>query len=203
MSLLICLALLAVTLLASWYNAVTCGKHWTEAKIMGGFPRVLMWCAATQSAIGFSMLLILLVGGGAQALGYLPPKAAHAAMSLWYLLVIVPAIGTGLVLTIHSWAVAWRERNWQNIGTAAWNTYASASNIYDAANGGVLDAILDVGNLLDSDDEAASVAIKLVLFVVAIAILGGVLITAALIRRHDRIAHREAALAYSRGQAFN
>lgn len=193
---LIGLAILAINLGVSWYNAVVCGRHWTETKIMGGFPRLLMWCAATQSAVGFSMLLIIIGVFGASALGHMPPKAMHAAMSLWYLAVIIPAIGTGLVVTIHSWIVAWRERSWQNVGAAAWNTYAAGSNLFNAANGGVLDAILDVSDLFDGDDAGGAIA-KLVLFLVIVSLLGGVLVTCLLIRKHDRIARRQLRYAYA------
>jgi len=193
MSGLLLVALLALNGLISWYNAKICGEHWEETKLFGGFPRVLMWCGAIQSVIGFSMIILFAEAYIAISTGHLPPKAAEAVFSLWYLLVIVPAIGTGLVITVHSWIVAWRERNIANIGTAAWNTFASASNIYQAANGGVSEAFGKVGDLFSSDDSKEAAAIKLVIAMVVISLLGGVLVTMYLIRKYARNARQVAA----------
>lgn len=191
MELILFVALLAINLLISWWNAKVCGTYWSESKALGGFPRLLMWCGAVQSAIGFSMIILLVEVILAQAFGYLPSKAAQAAFSLWYLFIIVPCIGTGIIITVHSWIVAWRERNWQNIGAAAWNTFATGHNIYSAANGGVSDAFGKVGDLFSGDDSKEAAACKLVILLVAISLVGGALITGWLIKRYDRIALRD------------
>ena len=193
MSTFIIVAVLAINLAISWYNAKVCGTYWAESKALGGFPRVLIWCGAIQSVIGFSMLILFVEVFGAAALGYLPPKAMDAAFSLWYLAVIVPCIGTGLIITIHSWAVALRERNWQSMGAAAWNTFATGHNIYSAANGGVSDALGKVGDLFSGSDSKEGAAAKLVLLLVVVSLLGGVLLTAWLIGIYDRRVRRELA----------
>ncbi len=183
MSIILTVLLLGLTGLVSWYNAKVCGSHWAEAKALGGFPRVLMWCGAIQSAIGFSMLILLVELGIGLVTGYLPAKAASAAMSLWYLAVIVPCIGTGLIITIQSWVTAYRERSWANAGIAAYNTFATGMNIYNAANGGVSEAISKVSDLFGDDDNPLG---KVVLLLVVIAIAGGAVVTSWLISRYDR-----------------
>lgn len=190
MNLILIIGLLVVNTFISWYNAKVCGEHWSESKALGGFARVLMWCGAIQSAIGFSMILLLAEMGIAIATGSLPQKAVEAAASLWYLAVIIPALGTGLIITVHSWIIAIRERSWQNMGAAAWNTFATGHNVYSAANGGVSDALSKVGDLFDGDDKDGVIA-KLVILLVAIALAGGGLLTALLIRKYDRRALAE------------
>lgn len=185
MNALFIVAILAINVIISWYNAKVCGSHWSEAKALGGFARVLMWCGAIQSVIGFSMAILFVEVFAGVAFGQLPAKAADAAISLWYLAVIVPCIGTGLIITVHSWVIAWRERSWQNIGGAAWNTFATGHNIYSAANGGVSSAIEKVGDLFSGDSKEGAAA-KLVIAIVVLALLGGALLTAVLIGKYDR-----------------
>lgn len=99
---LILFAIIALNLLISWYNAKICGTYWAESKAIGGFPRLLMWCGAIQSAIGFSIALVVVEVLGAASLGYLSPKAVDAAMSLWYLGAILPCIELVIALVLLS-----------------------------------------------------------------------------------------------------
>jgi len=186
--------IVVINLAISWYNAKVCGGCWAETKALGGFPRLLAWCGAVQSAVGFSMVLM---GAGlvtAHAFAIVPAKVINGAVSLWYLAVIIPVIGTGIIITIESLVTAWRERNLVNIGRAAWNTYASVSNIHDAAGGAVSSSLDSVSEMFDSDDSASTVAAKLALVMVGIALLGGAMLTYWLIRhyaRHARFSNLE------------
>lgn len=58
---LILIGLLIINLGISFWNAKVCGQSWVEAKAVGGFIRVLIWCGAIQAAIGFSMVLIVII----------------------------------------------------------------------------------------------------------------------------------------------
>lgn len=183
MELLLILGIVALNLLISWFNCRSAGSIWYEAKQAGGFMRVLVWCAAIQSAVGFSSVLILVMGFTAFATGHLPQQYLEATISLWYLLIIVPALGSGLIITIHSLLEAWRERNMANIGVAAWNTFAMAHNIYSATSA-IPDSLGKVGELFKGDKDQKTVA--LVLLIVIVAIAGGALLTAVLIRHYAR-----------------
>lgn len=183
MTSLIIVGLLALNLVISWWNCRVVGSMWYESKFAGGFMRVLAWCGAVQAAVGFSSVIMLVLVFTGYATGHLPKQYAEAAGSLWYLLVIFPAIGTGLIITVHSLIQAWRERSMANIGTAAWNTFASAHNLYSAASN-VPDAFSKVGDLFKGDKDDQKVA--LVLLIVAVAIGGGILITWLLISRYAR-----------------
>ena len=83
-----------------------------------GLNRVLVWCAAIQSSVGFSQILIVVLGFAAYAGGYLDKQYFSAAVSLWYLLIIIPALGSGLIITIHSLVQAWRERSIASMGAS-------------------------------------------------------------------------------------
>lgn len=166
----------------SWLNCWAVGGIWAESKALGGFPRVLAWCGAIQAVIGFSSVIGVLLGAVAFHMGYLPAKAASHAAALWYLLVIVPAIGTGLIITVHSWIVAFRERSIASMGTAAYNTFAQAHNMYGAFDG-IGEAWRAVHELFTGDEDEPSVTLLVVALVLG-ALLGGVVLTVLLIRRY-------------------
>lgn len=185
MELLFIVGLLALNAFISWWNCKVVGGIWIESKKAGGFMRVLAWCGAVQATVGFSSVLIFGLAFGAYAFGYLPKEYANAAISLWYLLIIIPAIGTGLVITVHSLITAWRERNIANMGVAAWNTFASGMNIYNAASG-IPNAWEAVSSVLggDSKDDKDGSKAALLILIVVVAIAGGILITMSLIRHY-------------------
>ena len=127
--------MLVVNFAIAWLNCWSCGRSWAESKALGGWVRLLTWCGAVQAAVGFSSVAGALIGAVAMHLGYLPPLAAAQAMDLWYLLIIVPVLGSGLILMIESWIHVCRERTLSNMTEAAWNTYAQIHNTYGALQG--------------------------------------------------------------------
>lgn len=183
MELLLIVGLLALNGVISWWNCKVSGGIWIEARKVGGFMRVLAWCGAIQAAIGFSSVLIFGMGFGAYAFGYLPKEYASAAFSLWYLLIIFPALGTGLIITVHSLITAWRERSMANMGIAAWNTFAQGMNMYQALNS-IPSAWGEVSALFGGKDSRDDNKAALVILIVVVAIAGGILITSTLIRHY-------------------
>jgi len=176
--------LLLLNLAISWLNCWSVGRMWHEARALGGFPRLLAWSGAIQAAIGFSSVIGFALGFIAHTFGYLPPQAAKAAASLWYLLIIVPALGTGLIITVHSWIVAFRERSLLNMGAAAYNTFAQLHNMYSAIDG-IGDAWKVVGELFEGDsDDAKTKVILAAVVLVVLALLGGVLLAYTLVRKY-------------------
>lgn len=171
--------ILVLNLGISYWNARVCGKAWAEANALGGFGMLVVWSAAIQSAIGFSMVYVCGLAGLAYALNYLTTESINGLFSLWYIAIIVPALGTGLVLTVHSWIVAYQRRDFASIGVAAYNTIAQAHNMYSAVDG-VGTAFGKVGDLLKGDNKQAG----LVILLVVLAIGGGIMTTYALIRKY-------------------
>ncbi|RKP44750.1 hypothetical protein [Pararobbsia silviterrae] len=173
--------LLALNFGISWLNCWVVGGIWAESRALGGFSRVLAWCGATQAAIGFSSVIGFVLGYVLFASGHMPPKVAHGAAALWYLLVIIPALGTGLIITIESWIIAFRTRSILDMGSATYNTFSMAYNVYQAADGGIFDALGDVGDLFD-DNDAWPIMLAVVL--VAVALAGGIWLTYVLIGKY-------------------
>lgn len=176
--------MLLLNLGISWLNCWAVGGMWAETKATGGFPRLLAWCGAVQAAVGFSSVLLYGLGYVLHATGYMPDSAFKAAMQLWYVLVVVPAIGTGLFILIESWIIAFRTRSILDMASAAYNTFAMAHNIYGATKN-MGSALSGVGDFFstDGDGEGGGVVL-LVVALVAASLLGGVILTAVLIRRY-------------------
>lgn len=187
MEMLFVMGLLALNGFISWWNCKVVGSIWIESKKLGGFMRVLAWCGAIQSAVGFSSILIVFLAFGAYIGGYLDKAHFEGAMSLWYLLVIFPALGSGLIITFHSLVTAWRTRKIGDIGVAAWNTFAQGYNMYSAVKDvpqawGVLGDIFSSKSSSDKDSKGTA----LMLMIVVLAVAGGVIITAALIGHYAK-----------------
>lgn len=182
MELLLIVGLLVLNAGISWWNAKVCGQAWAETKALGGFMRLVVWSGAIQSAIGFSMVYVFVIGGLGAWTGYIPAKAFVAMTQLWYIAVIVPALGTGIIITVHSWIVAYRERDLTSMGMAAWNTFSTGYNIYNASSG-IGDAVSKLGDFFGSEEDDALK--RLVIMVVVFALLAGVLTTATLIKKYE------------------
>lgn len=180
----ILILMLALNFGISWVNCWSVGRVWQESKALGGWIRALTWCGAIQAAIGFSSVIGFLFGAVLHTAGYLPDRVAHGAVSLWYLLIIIPALSTGLMITIASWIAAYRDRSWANMGTAAYNTFAMAHNTYGAIDG-ISQAWAGVGKLFDTkDDEGGSQMVLFAVVLVLAALAGGFIFTYALIRHY-------------------
>jgi hypothetical protein len=185
--------ILALNFGISWWNARSCGRAWVESKAVGGSIRVLVWCGAIQSAIGFSSVFLFPMIFAAHALypDYFTDDYLNGALSLWYVTIIFPALGTGFIITIESWIAAYREHGLMNIGLAAYNTFAQVHNTMSAING-LGPAFRSVGQMFasvakgrgDAKGKAATLGLMIAIAVVAFALCAGVILTAALIHRY-------------------
>jgi hypothetical protein len=177
MSPIIIVLLLGLNFAVAWWNCYAVGGSWEESKQIGGFIRFVSWSAVTQSAIGFSQVSGALIMFGLHLFGKLPLSVAAHAMQLWYLLVIIPALGTGLALTIHAWNEWWRDRSIANLAGASYNTLVQAMNMYQAIDG-IGDAFKGVADLFSGDDDDAK---GWVIGIVVFALLFGIVMTYALV----------------------
>jgi hypothetical protein len=110
--------------------------------------------------------------------------------ALSYVILVPGFLMSGLVIMLDSWAQAYRQRTFLSGGMAVWNTYAMIHNTYSAIRGfgpalniveGAFDKLWDRG---DSDsDNKNGMLLLLVIAVVLFCLLGGVITTAAIIRR--------------------
>ena len=185
MAMALAFILCLVNLGISFWNARVTGQCWAESKAVGGWIRILVWCGAIQAAIGFSSVYMFLLSTVCVITGILPASTLSAVNALFYLLIIVPALGTGLIIMIQSWISLYRERSLANLGGAAWNTFAMAYNTYNAVTsiGQAVDIVSNhFGGMHDDDDGDSD---DRIILLVVFALLAGILTTYVIIRRYE------------------
>lgn len=173
--------LMALNFAISWFNAWSVGKTWAETSYHGGWPHIVNWSAAIMSASGFTWVYLALLALAAGAFGILDLTYVEAMLNLGYLIIILPVLGSGITLTVHSWTVAWRNRSFGSIGVAGWNTFAQ---IYNTARAVTLipDALGKVikafsGGKKSKDSIQGLIAVLLII----ISIGGGIMTTYAIV----------------------
>lgn len=181
------IGVMIINLIISFLNARNVGRIWAESKAVGGWIRLLAWCGAIQSAVGFTFVYAIVVSYIAVSTGYLPASMLGVLSSLIYLMIIVPAIGSGIIITIQSWINFAREKSLMNLGVAGWNTFAQAYNTYNAIQsfGPALDTVQEgLGGLFDGDGDSDNSSLRVILLA-AIILLAGVMTTTVIIRRYE------------------
>lgn len=170
----------------SWWNAYAVGRAWVETKHYGGWPRFMAWMGAIQSACGFSWCYLFLLAILANQLHYLNDKTLMVCLDLGYILIVPGMLFSGLMITVDSWARAYKERTLANFGTAAYNSFAQIYNTYNAIED-IGPAFKSVVNFFgsdsksgDSDDDNGGAIV--LLLIVALAFAGGIITTAAIIK---------------------
>ncbi len=181
--------LLALNFGISWFNAWSVGRSWADTKAVGGWSRVVIWCAAIMSACGFTWCYLIMLALGAGAIGLLEPKYVQVALEIGYLVIIGPILGSGLGITIDSLTTAWRRKSLGSAAVAGWNTFAQVHNTYQAVKA-VPEILQHLGEVFKSKDggkdAAKAKALVLVVILVIIAICAGTLTTAMIIRSTAR-----------------
>lgn len=191
-------------------NAWGCGRSWNETKAQGGFLHFMNWCGAIMSACGFTWcytLLLALAGGSIPyehedhtSAPLLDEASVRAVVEVGYVVIIGPVIGSGIAITLETWAYAWRRRTFGSSALAGYNTFAQVHNIYEAAS--VLPGIFDDlgeffgGGSGSSGGKKDDLRGIIVLVLVVIALFGGILTTAFIIRETSRSVGVDRAMRY-------
>ncbi len=196
--------LLLLNLVISAVNAYSSGRIWAQAQAKGGFAKILVWSALIMSVCGFMYVYTVPIGWLAASLPatlisdeaepgayILSLESFQALLDLTYTLIILPVLGSGAIITVHSWKnLSLRRKN----GTAdagdyleaGWNTYALVHNSSSAyrvfSDGG-----MSLGGLFDDETDGSVVIVLLLLISLAFSILSTVM----LFRMGKQSAHRD------------
>jgi hypothetical protein len=177
----------------SVFNSVAVGFGWVESKAAGGWARLMAWAGATMAACGFTWcyLVVLAYLAGPSGFHTLPPKYVSAMFSLGWLTIIVPVLGSGLAITLDSWAYFWRRRTFGSGAVAAYNTFAQGYNIYEAVREmpSAWDTVKEVlfpskkssSSSSSDDSDASGKLIMIAILLAVLAVASGILTAAAII----------------------
>jgi len=189
--------LFLVNLVISWFNAYHVGSVWDSARAKGGWARLMTWAGAMMSASGFTWCYTVILGllGSVIPMDHQDPaqgmllegESLQAFFELGYTIIIFPILGSGLAMTVNSWRnLARKDRGIGDWVETGWNTYAQVSNTLDAYEN--LPEISDhLRDFFKGDNKKGAI----VVFLVALALLGGVMTTYFIVNSRRRSARLE------------
>jgi len=146
-------------------NFLICGwDSFAAGMLWGGattrFERILSACAMTIGFVGMFYTFIL-VGVVVGVLGQEFLIATNVVLG-------IPLIGAGIVITVHSWMQVWRERRWWQFAISIWNSFAIIWDITVWIRSvQALGSIGDLGSLLKGGDAR----VKAIMFLIVAFIL--------------------------------
>lgn len=150
MSILIIGLLMIWNLFVCASNAYYAGRTWNEGA--GMWMKCVLWAALIMSVCGFAEVLAISISGIGLLAHFITQAQFKIILELVYGTIIVPVLGTGLIITIESWRQFVRDKDWMSGASATYNTLAMASNIYSLSKSGG-SIFKDIGKFLSSDDE--------------------------------------------------
>lgn len=171
-----------LNLLISFSNARTVGLVWCESKAIGGWVRLLVWCGAIQSAVGFTSVYMVIGIFIAYYIGYFSSQDMLLFLNFTYVLIIIPAIGSGFVVMLNSWMYLYRERSLSSLGVAGWNTFAQFHNMYRAYNS-FGPALKSIGSAFSGKRSRNSKNAGILLLAILVIMLG-IITTTVIVRRY-------------------
>jgi hypothetical protein len=184
--------LLIVNFVISWFNASNVGRIWSEAKQIGGGTRVLAVAGYIMAIAGFTMVYSILIGYfiayAGPASGYMTARdaadLAQLVSDMSYILVILPIIPAGIIITVNSLITFWKHKSLRTGGIAAWNTFASMSNVISASRNVPSAFGRIMSSVKNSRDNSGIV--RLAIAIVLLAVLGGYFTASAIMKRADQ-----------------
>jgi hypothetical protein len=192
--------ILVINVGISWWNSYVVGTTWKDMVAMGSwFERGVLWSALIQAGIGFSMPLILILGYGATFLltvgtdpALTPEQASQfieAVFSLWYVLIIFPLLGSGLLITAYSIREAYQRRDFTSIAVAGWNTVAQIHNTISAFQhlGGAFGNVAEFfREALSGDSDIRAKILIAAAAIVILSLVGGFTLAIMLVKHYAR-----------------
>ena len=153
--------------LISFANAYIVGKEWKNIQYGSIWDKTLAVSGLIQSIAGFSMptLGILLFIG--YITKYLSMNQINIGIDLLWVSIIVPVVGSGIIITIQSIKDAIKEKSFGSGAVAFWNLGATIENIINmVSNFGSV--ISDISSRSDDEDDSSKLVI---VFIVGISLL--------------------------------
>ncbi|MDR3072661.1 MAG: hypothetical protein LBU41_04135 [Clostridiales Family XIII bacterium] len=186
--------LLVVNFGISWWNAVSVGRIWSEAKQIGGGTRVLTIAGYVMAIAGFTMvysfLIMIVLSYVGPNFGWLSPDQSRLLLQLVsdisYLFIILAIIPSGIIIWIHSLISFWKHKSLKSGGIAAWNTYANARNVISAARNVPSAFGRIISSVKNSKTKGNGAVVLLAIVIVLLAILGGYFTASAIMKRADK-----------------
>jgi hypothetical protein len=195
---------LVITYLVSWFSARAAGRMWTESKIVGGMPRVMVIASLVLSTIGFTisyfMLILMIVPlfsspfSGLDVAQFFPVSygalgaaGVGAVPNLWLgnqvaarrqLLLGAMATQGGIALPIHPMDALNLTLRSRGLWGGAWNWLNGLGGGASGGKGG--------GKIKLGKGSGSLILILLVIALAVMALFAGVITTVLIVQSADR-----------------
>ena len=176
------LLVFVVNPLISFYNAKSIGGIWNYSQNFTIWDKVLCVSGLLQSIIGFSMPIIGILLGTCYYFHLLSNALLTLSLDLFWVTIIIPFVGTSIVITIQSIKNAIETRSIIDGGIAIWNISATIENIVDLFSnfGSCISGITSLVDGDSSDDSGAALGLVGLLIgigIVLTALFSGLILT--------------------------
>lgn len=194
MNALLIIGLLILNVLISVWNCYAVGTAWKDTMALGGwFNKTLLWSGIIQSGIGFSMPIIwmfgiiLSLGESTVFTAVEINETTKSTFYFWYILVILPAIGSGLAIWAHAIREVYRRRDFTSFAVAGFNSFTQVHNVVSAVDnlGGTFGNVNNIFGIAFKGDKGSNFIIVL-LIAIGLIIASGFIIAFSLVRHYAK-----------------
>ena len=195
MEILLLLLLLAFNFAISWANASYVGRYWTESKKVGGSFRFCIVAGYIMAMAGFTMVygyILLLISPFILVLLEVEQETIlmfeQLGADLLYLFCAWTIVPTGLCICLRSLKTAWERKTISSGIVAGYNTYAQIRNTINVARNAP-SAFSRVAKALfggKGKKKTETIIVLCAIFVLIIALFGGVFTANAIMKKADR-----------------
>ena len=185
--------ILILNFVISCMNARGAGRIWSESKAVGGMLRVHAIAAYALSILGFTMvygiLIVMLMPTLLPMFMDISPddlwSATQLASDMMFILTAAFIIPLGYFAWFTSFVSFWRRRSLATGLGLAWNTFANIRNTMIVARHAPSAMRRISETLLKGRRDGRTLIIKIALFAVILAVIGGWLTASAIMHRAD------------------
>lgn len=168
--------------LIAFYNAKVIGSVWQYSTNFNWWDKTLCISGLVQSVIGFSMPVLGVIVGAGYYFHFLNNLQLTLSIDLFWISIIIPLVGTSIIITIQSIKDAIASRSFLDGAIAVWNISATIENIIDLFSnfGSIIGSITSIMDGDSTDDSGAALGFAGFLVVVGIVLTGlfaGVILT--------------------------
>lgn len=168
----------------AFLNAKNVGYNWISIGNTTTWEKCVLVSGLVQSVIGYTIPVFGILLGIGYISHLLTNNQLFLSVDLMWISIIVPIVGTGIVITIQSVKDAIQDRSFGNIAIAVWNVGSTIENLFDLFSnfGGI------IGDINKRSDDENGSGLLIVISIVMIALCSGMVLTGLTFRYGQKMA---------------
>jgi hypothetical protein len=143
----------------------------------------MAWIGYLMASLGFSWNILLLGALVLRSTGAMTHAQVELFMETGYVLVLPGFLFSGYAITFQSWANAYRNHSLRNMGVAAYNTFATMHNTFNAIDSFPKASASVFKTFSGGGGNGKGKANALIIFVAILCVAAGFVIAALIVHR--------------------